>query len=83
MKKTMTKKGALEKIKIFFQKNKFSPPDIRKIKRLAMKFNIKLGVYRNLYCKKCLSKLKGKIRVNKSYKSVECGNCGYKNKTKL
>lgn len=83
MKKSMTKKETLEKIKIFFQKNKFSPEDIEKIKRLGMKYNIKLGVYRKLFCKKCLSKLKGKVKVNKSYKSVECANCGYKNRTKL
>lgn len=83
MKTKLNKTEAREKINNFFKKKSFIAEEIRKIKRLAMKFNIKLGEKRRLFCKKCLNKLKGRTRISKRYKIVECSNCNYKNKIKL
>lgn len=82
MKFKLSKLQALEKIDSFFQKP-FTPEEIRKIKRLAMKFNIKLKPYKQKFCKKCLSMLKDKTRVSKTHKTIECEKCSYKNKFKL
>ena len=79
MKTKLTRIEAREKIDSFFKSDNFKQEGVKKIKRLAMKFNIKLGSYRKLFCKKCLNFLEGKIRVNKNYKSVECVKCGYLN----
>ncbi len=83
MKKQTVKQEAKQTIDEFFRRENFKSEEVKKIKRLAMKFNIKLGVYRKLFCKKCLSKLKGRIRIKKNYKTIECTNCGYKNKSGL
>lgn len=83
MKGKLSRAEAQEKINIFFSKSDFQPEELRKIKRLAMKFKIKLGDKRKLFCKKCLNKLRGKIRVSKTHKSVECEKCGFGNKFKL
>lgn len=83
MKQKISKKEAKEKIDEFFKRNDFSPDDVRKIKRIAMKHNIKLGEYRKRFCKKCLSKLEGRTRITKNYKSVECEVCRHLNKFKL
>ena len=83
MKKKISKSEAEEKIELFFKKESFTQKEIKKIKRLAMKFKIKLGEYRKKFCKKCLSRLKGKTRISKSHKTVECGKCKYKNKFRM
>lgn len=83
MKVNISKSDAKKKIEEFFEKEKFSAAEVKKIKRLAMKFNIKLGSYRRKFCKKCLSKLEGKIRINKNYKNVECRNCGFLNRFRI
>jgi len=83
MKTKLSKTEAKEKIDSFFSKKSFSPSDLKKIKRLAMKFNIKLKSHRKKFCKKCLNPIKGKIRITKHYKITECSSCGYKNKIKI
>ena len=83
MKTKLSKTEAREKINDFFKRKKFTAKEIKKIKRLAMKFNIKLGERRRLFCKRCLSKLKGKIRVSRCYKTVECESCGFVNRFKV
>ena len=83
MKKKGNKTEAKEKIDSFFKKKSFTAEEVRKIKRLAMKFNIKLGEKRKKFCKKCLNKLKGKTRITKSYKTTECEVCGYGNRVKI
>ncbi|MBU0760386.1 MAG: hypothetical protein KJ600_01625 [Nanoarchaeota archaeon] len=80
MKTKLLKHEAREKIEEFFSRKDFKPEEVRKIKRLAMKFKIELKGKKKLFCKKCLSRLKGKTRVGKSHKTVECGECGYKNR---
>jgi RNase P subunit RPR2 len=70
----VTKLDVKEEIKKAFNKE-LSPKEIKKIKRLAMKYNIKLGELRKKFCKKCFStKLKIR-RVKKGIKTVECEQC--------
>jgi len=83
MKIKLSKSEAKEKIDSFFRRKSFAPEDVRKTKRLAMKFNIKLGNYRKMFCKKCSSMLKGKLRVNKGWKSVSCSVCGFLNRHRI
>lgn len=82
--KKIQKNEAEEKIKEFFKNLKYKTPrEIRKIKRLAMKHNIKLGNFRKRFCKKCYSqelKVKG---VKNKIKTIECGNCGQISRWKL
>ena len=83
METTLNKTGAKEKIEKFFLGSDFSPELLKKIKRLAMKFNIKLGNYRKLFCKKCLYPLAGKLSITKSHKTVECKHCGFRNNIRI
>ncbi len=83
MKKEMGKAEAREKIEQFFSKSSFTPESLKKIKRLAMKFKIKLGEKRKLFCQKCLHPLAGKLSVIKTHKTVECKSCGFRNKVRI
>jgi len=83
MKTKPTKKEAENNIEKFFSRKEFSAKEVRKIKRLAMKFNIKLGKYRREFCKKCLDKLRGKNKVSKNYKTVKCERCRFVNRIKI
>ena len=80
MKTSLSKTEALDKINNFFQRESFSSDEVKKIKRLAMKFNIKLADKRKLFCKKCFSKLRGKTRVTKTHKTIICEICRTLNK---
>jgi len=79
----LSKTEAQNKISSFFEKSDFSPVQLKKIKRLAMKFNIKLGDKRKLFCAKCLHPLAGKITISKTHKTIECRFCGNKNKVRI
>lgn len=83
MKTQLSRTEAQKKIDDFFERKSFSSEEVRKIKRLAMKFNIKLGIYRRKFCKKCLSQLKGKTRTTKTHKIIECASCGAKNRQRI
>jgi len=83
MKKSLSKSQAKEKANEFFKQETFTPKKLKKIKRLAMKYNIKLKNERKLFCKKCFHKLKGKTRITKHYKTITCNNCQYKNRHKI
>ncbi|MBU0466858.1 MAG: hypothetical protein KJ718_02320 [Nanoarchaeota archaeon] len=83
MKTRLSKTEAREKIEEFFKREDFTSEEIKKMKRMAMKFNIRLDGKRKLFCKKCLSRLRGKTRVSKTHKTVECGICGERNKFKI
>ncbi len=83
MKTKISKQEAKEKINYFFQREKFTAEEVRKIRRLAMKFRIPLGEKRKFFCKNCLNKLKGRTRITKTHKSVVCEVCGYKNKFRM
>jgi RNase P subunit RPR2 len=84
--KKISKTEVQEKIKDFFSHIKHkSPEEVKKIKKLAMSHNIKLGDKRKLFCKKCLSPF-GKdssIRIKDGFLAIECGKCNSKNRWKL
>lgn len=83
MKAKLSKSEAEKKIAEFFQKSIFAKEEVKKIRRLAMKYKIKLGKNRQKFCKSCLSQLKGKTRISRTHKTVECEVCGYRNKFML
>ncbi len=83
----LSKKEVEEKIKEFFKniKNKNSN-EIKKIKKLAMSKNIKLGKLKQKFCKKCYSLFDSKnseIRIKKGFKVVKCKMCGKLSRYKL
>ena len=62
MKSNLSRREAQEEIDEFFrQKKTFDEKKVRKMKRLAMKYNIKLGPYRKFFCKKCFADLRKAI----------------------
>ncbi|MBD3247645.1 hypothetical protein GF378_03450 [Candidatus Pacearchaeota archaeon] len=85
----ISKKTAKKKIENFFNDIKKgkekTPKQVKKIKRLAMAKNIKLGEKRKMFCEKCLIPYSGKekVRIKKDLKSVACSNCGHINKWKI
>ncbi len=83
MRKHLSKTEAENKIAEFFQHPQFTQASAKKIKRLAMKHRINLKQYKKLFCKKCLSQLKGSIRVSKTHKTIICNICKNKNKFKI
>jgi RNase P subunit RPR2 len=83
VKTNLSKTEAKEKIDKFFERTSFTSEEMRKIKRLAMKFRIRLKEKRKRFCKKCLSQLKGKLRISKEYKVIECEKCGFRNRFKI
>ena len=85
MNKKISKTEAKEKIDEFFFdiKNK-NPKEIKKIKKLAMRFNIKLGDKKKKFCKHCLAPYNNsKVRIKKKYKLIGCNTCGKVTKWKL
>ncbi len=76
-KKRLSKKEAEEKIEKFFSdiKNK-TPEEVRKIKRLAMHYNIKLGKFRKKFCKYCFSPKLRVVSIKNGIKRVRCESCG-------
>jgi RNase P subunit RPR2 len=83
--KKLSKIEAKKEIDEFFSniKNK-TPKEIKKIKRLAMRHNIKLKKFKKMFCKKCYSVYrKPKVRIRNNVKSVSCENCGYVARWKL
>ncbi len=85
MKKKISKTEAKEQIENFFENiNEKSPKEIKKIKRLAMKYNISLKEKRKLFCKNCLSPHKNpSIRIKNGFIRINCGNCDYTSKWKI
>ena len=80
----LKKKEAEERIKQFFKDiRKKKPEEVRKIKRLAMHFNIKLGAYRKKFCKYCFSPRLKVESVKNKVKVIVCENCGRKSRWKV
>lgn len=76
--KKISKTDAQKEINDFFEKiKKKSPREIRKIKKLAMSYNIPLKEKRKLFCKFCLTPFSGKekIRIKNKNKIITCDNC--------
>ena len=83
--KKLTKSEAQKQIEDFFNdiQNK-NPKEVKKIKKLAMRHNIKLGEKRKLFCKKCFSPYKeASIRIKNDILSMNCGNCSYTARWKI
>jgi len=83
--KKISKTEAKKQIQEFFEniKNK-TPKEIKKIKKLAMKYNLPLKEKRKLFCKKCLAPYKNpKIRIKNKMKIITCQECGYVNRWKV
>ncbi|MBU1136589.1 MAG: hypothetical protein ABIG37_01530 [Nanoarchaeota archaeon] len=77
MKNKLTKKEVEKKIEDFFIniKNK-KPEQIKKIKRLAMHYKIKLKDKKKMFCKKCYSNKLKTESIKKCMKKVRCCGCG-------
>ena len=82
--KKLSKTEAKKQIEEFFKdiKNKNSK-EIKKIKKLAMKHNIKLKDKRKKFCKKCFSSRLKVISVKNKIKKVICEDCGYVGRWKI
>lgn len=84
MNKKLTKKQANEKIENFFSNLEDKKPEqIKKIKRLAMHYKIRLKDKRKLFCKYCYAVLKGRTIIRNKIKSVVCEKCGKVSRWKL
>lgn len=74
--KELGRTQAKEKIEEFFRnidnKNK---EEIKKIKKLAMHYHIRLGDSRKKFCKYCYSTELKTRKITKDKKTFECKNC--------
>jgi RNase P subunit RPR2 len=77
MKKKISKIEAQEQIEEFCSKiQEKTPKEIKKIKRLAMAHNIKLGEKRKTFCKACYNPYIGpSIRIKNDLIRIECEHC--------
>ena len=85
MVKKLSKTLATGEIQEFFSdmKNK-TPKQVKKIKKLAMSHNIKLGDKKKLFCKKCLTPyMHPSIRIKNDMITIICDSCEYKNRWKF
>ena len=83
--KKISKIGAKKQIQEFFRdiKNK-TPKEVKKIKKLAMNYNLPLKDKRKLFCKKCFTPYKNqKIRIKNGLIRINCGECGYTSRWKI
>lgn len=71
----MNKKQAEEKINLFFRE-KHSKEDVRKIKKISMRYRIKLKDFRKKFCNRCFSMNLKFRKVKGNRKTVECSDCG-------
>jgi len=74
--KRLAKEEINENIADFFKniENK-TPEEIKKIKKSAMHYNIKLGALRKNFCKKCFSPNLKIKSIKNGKKKIECENC--------
>jgi RNase P subunit RPR2 len=82
MKKELSRKETIEKIGEFF-KNQHSKEEVRKIKRLSMRHQIKLGDLRKKFCKKCFSLSLKVLGIKNKTKRVKCLDCGNEMRWKI
>lgn len=85
MKTKLSKSAAKDKIDEFFNNiNGKTPKEVKKIKNLAMSFNIPLKERRKTFCKKCLNPyVNPKIRIKNKIKSTKCEKCGHISRWKI
>ncbi|MBI5148319.1 hypothetical protein HZA33_01415 [Candidatus Pacearchaeota archaeon] len=79
MAKNKDKKLAEKQIYEFFKEiGEKRPEEIRKVKRLAMHYNIKLEKLNRRFCKKCYSTLNNsRKRINRGKITITCLKCGH------
>ena len=66
----------LKEIEQLFEKNP-SKEQIKEARKKAMRVNLKLPLEtRRKFCHKCNSLLKGRIRLRKGKKIIQCSECG-------
>ncbi|MFA7707810.1 MAG: hypothetical protein WCX73_02565 [Candidatus Pacearchaeota archaeon] len=85
MKTNLSKQDIENKINETFSKNS-SQEEIKKIKKLAMSKNIKLGSLKKRFCKKCyllFNTKNSEIRIKKRFKTLKCKKCEYISRYKL
>ena len=77
MKKSISKKEAEKQIEEFFHHIRDKDPsEVKKIKKLAMSYSIKLGEKRKTFCKKCLHPyIDPSIRIKSGKISLTCEFC--------
>jgi RNase P subunit RPR2 len=74
----LSKEEARKEVLNFFKSlEDKTPKEIKRIKKLAMHYNIKLKEQRKKFCKKCYSTNLRFKKIKKGVKTVICGNCGY------
>lgn len=85
MKKKIPKTEARKQIDEFFEHvREKTPKEIKKAKRLAMSYNIKLGEKRKLFCKKCFSPfIDPSIRIKNNKLMITCEKCEYVTRLKF
>ena len=72
----MNKIQTQEEISEFF-KEKHEKEQVKKIKKLAMSYQIKLGENKKLFCKKCYSMNLQVLGIKNNMKRVQCRECNY------
>jgi predicted Zn finger-like uncharacterized protein len=85
MKNNLSKLEIENKINDTFSKNP-SKEQIRKIKKLAMSKNIKLGELKKDFCKKCYTLYNlqnSEIRIKNGFKKIKCKTCGFISRYKI
>ena len=63
-----------------------SPDEIKKIKKIAMSKNIKLGLFRKTFCKRCFSYFNSKnseTRIKNGFKIIRCKKCSQINRWEM
>jgi RNase P subunit RPR2 len=85
MLKKISKKEAEKKVsKFFLDIGNKTPKEVKKIKKLAMSFNLSLKEKRRGFCEKCFLPYQiPKIRIKNKIKSITCENCGHVNRCKI
>jgi len=84
-KEKLSKPETEQKIQEIFANNP-SPKEIKKARTLAMSRNIKLGILKKKFCKKCCSFFNSKnseIRIKKTLKTITCKECNHISRYKL
>ncbi|MEX0920611.1 MAG: hypothetical protein WDZ69_03460 [Candidatus Pacearchaeota archaeon] len=84
-KQKVSRKEAAKEIDEFFNniKNK-TPGEVKKIKKLAMGYNLKLREKKKLFCRKCLAPYRNpKIRIKEGKKTVACEDCSHTARWKI
>jgi RNase P subunit RPR2 len=85
MKKKKSKSEVKNQIEFFFDNLKGkSSKEVKKIKKLAMAYQIPLKEKRKLFCKKCLHPYQmPSVRIKNDKMSITCDNCEYRSNWKI